>query len=211
MYPALTETFGPTSTQKTCHDNSTTASSCMTTPGPVRAEQMPMLRKMQIDADYTNESSTPRIVNGVKIGEGDGTVSLMSLGAMCVEGWKRKRWNPAGLKVTTVEVSVPLLAGVVAVNTFAIDPAQSVLRDTSRRRNDCRSRRHTRQHATQRDYPQSRDRRRRRDPRLVRVEHPRICKARTMGLRFLHINSNIVIEHSPPSKNTYLYMTSIER
>ena len=109
MYPALTETSGPTSTQKTCHDNSTSASSCMTTPGPVRAEQMPMLRKMQIDADYTNESSTPRIVNGVKIGEGAGTVSLMSLGAMCVEGWKRKRWNPAGLKVTTVEVCVSSL------------------------------------------------------------------------------------------------------
>lgn len=38
------------------------------------------------------------------MGEGDGTVSLLSLGAMCVEGWKRKRWNPAGIKVTTVEV-----------------------------------------------------------------------------------------------------------
>jgi len=23
---------------------------------------------------------------------------------MCVEGWKRKRWNPAGIKVTTVEL-----------------------------------------------------------------------------------------------------------
>ena len=45
-----------------------------------------------------------QIRNGVKMGEGDGTVSLLSLGAMCVEGWKRKRWNPAGIKVTTVEV-----------------------------------------------------------------------------------------------------------
>lgn len=40
----------------------------------------------------------------MKLGEGDGTVSLLSLGAMCVEGWKRKRWNPAGIKVTTIEV-----------------------------------------------------------------------------------------------------------
>lgn len=40
------------------------------------------------------------------MGEGDGTVSLLSLGAMCVEGWKRPRWNPAGIKVTTVEVSL---------------------------------------------------------------------------------------------------------
>jgi phospholipid:diacylglycerol acyltransferase len=47
-----------------------------------------------------------QVQNGVKLGEGDGTVSLLSLGAMCVEGWKRKRWNPAGIKITTVEVRV---------------------------------------------------------------------------------------------------------
>jgi len=47
-----------------------------------------------------------QVRNGVKLGEGDGTVSLLSLGAMCVEGWKRKRWNPAGIKVVTVEVRV---------------------------------------------------------------------------------------------------------
>jgi phospholipid:diacylglycerol acyltransferase len=40
------------------------------------------------------------------MGEGDGTVSLLSLGAMCVEGWKRPRWNPAGITITTVEVSI---------------------------------------------------------------------------------------------------------
>jgi phospholipid:diacylglycerol acyltransferase len=40
------------------------------------------------------------------MGEGDGTVSLLSLGAMCVEGWKRGRWNPAGIKITTVEVFI---------------------------------------------------------------------------------------------------------
>jgi len=45
-----------------------------------------------------------QVQNGVKLGEGDGTVSLLSLGAMCVEGWKYKRWNPAGIQVTTVEV-----------------------------------------------------------------------------------------------------------
>jgi len=57
-----------------------------------------------IDRDHTDESSNPRVRNGVKLGEGDGTVSLLSLGAMCVEGWKRKRWNPAGIKVITVEL-----------------------------------------------------------------------------------------------------------
>jgi hypothetical protein len=45
------------------------------------------------------------------MGEGDGTVGLLSLGAMCVEGWKRPRWNPAGINVTTVEVSP-------AINSF---------------------------------------------------------------------------------------------
>lgn len=57
-----------------------------------------------IDADYTQETTTPKVRNGVKMGEGDGTVSLLSLGAMCAEGWKRPRWNPAGIKVTTVEL-----------------------------------------------------------------------------------------------------------
>jgi len=32
-----------------------------------------------------------QVKNGVRIGEGDGTVTLISLGAMCTEGWRRKR------------------------------------------------------------------------------------------------------------------------
>ncbi|KAI0249241.1 Lecithin:cholesterol acyltransferase-domain-containing protein [Lactifluus subvellereus] len=64
---------------------------------------MPFSRSW-IDSDYTNEGTSPKVRNGVKLGEGDGTVSLLSLGAMCVEGWKRKRWNPAGIKITTVEL-----------------------------------------------------------------------------------------------------------
>jgi phospholipid:diacylglycerol acyltransferase len=72
---------------------------------------MPLFRRSWIDASYTNERALPRVKNGVKMGEGDGTVSLLSLGAMCVEGWKKgRRWNPAGIKVVTVEVSqsIPL-------------------------------------------------------------------------------------------------------
>ncbi|PPR02423.1 LOW QUALITY PROTEIN: hypothetical protein CVT26_011391 [Gymnopilus dilepis] len=65
---------------------------------------LPLSRVSWIDAAYTNETTWPKVRNGVKIGEGDGTVSLLSLGAMCVEGWKRKRWNPAGIPVTTVEL-----------------------------------------------------------------------------------------------------------
>ncbi|KAL0568627.1 phospholipid:diacylglycerol acyltransferase [Marasmius crinis-equi] len=65
---------------------------------------LPLLRKSYIDAEYTNETSNPKVRNGVRLGEGDGTVSLLSLGAMCVEGWKRPRWNPAGINITTVEL-----------------------------------------------------------------------------------------------------------
>ena len=63
-----------------------------------------MSRPTWIDSDYTDENVNPKIVNGVKMGEGDGTVSLLSLGAMCVEGWKRERWNPSNIPVVTVEV-----------------------------------------------------------------------------------------------------------
>lgn len=82
-----------------CEGANTTESTCRSPLSP-----LPMTRKTWIDSEYTDESASPRIVNGVKMGEGDGTVSLLSLGAMCVEGWKRKRWNPAGIKVVTVEV-----------------------------------------------------------------------------------------------------------
>ncbi|KAF8891737.1 Lecithin:cholesterol/phospholipid:diacylglycerol acyltransferase [Infundibulicybe gibba] len=71
---------------------------------PRVALDIPLARKSWIDAEYTNETNVPKIRNGVKMGEGDGTVSLLSLGAMCVEGWKRPRWNPAGIKITTVEL-----------------------------------------------------------------------------------------------------------
>ncbi|KAF4567493.1 hypothetical protein EYR36_011115 [Pleurotus pulmonarius] len=65
---------------------------------------MPMSRRSWIDSEYTDERINPKVINGVKMGEGDGTVSLLSLGAMCVEGWKRERWNPAGIPITTVEL-----------------------------------------------------------------------------------------------------------
>jgi len=52
----------------------------------------------------TSTEKDVKVRNGVRMGDGDGTVSLLSLGAMCVEGWKRRRWNPSGIKITTVEV-----------------------------------------------------------------------------------------------------------
>ena len=42
--------------------------------------------------------------HGVVLGEGDGTVNILSLGYMCAKGWKLKRFNPAGAKVTVFEM-----------------------------------------------------------------------------------------------------------
>ncbi|KAL2263313.1 hypothetical protein VTK26DRAFT_7296 [Humicola hyalothermophila] len=42
--------------------------------------------------------------HGVIMGEGDGTVNLMSTGYMCNRGWKMKRYNPANVKITVVEM-----------------------------------------------------------------------------------------------------------
>ena len=41
--------------------------------------------------------------HGVTNGNGDGTVPLISLGYMCVEGWQNKDLNPSGIPVTTIE------------------------------------------------------------------------------------------------------------
>ncbi|KAF9524019.1 phospholipid:diacylglycerol acyltransferase [Crepidotus variabilis] len=87
------------SVNPSCEEPSMT--NCTDTRPPL---DMPLSRRSWIDAAYTNETSWPKVRNGVRMGEGDGTVSLLSLGAMCVEGWKKKRWNPAGIKITTVEL-----------------------------------------------------------------------------------------------------------
>ncbi|KAF2147326.1 uncharacterized protein K452DRAFT_282333 [Aplosporella prunicola CBS 121167] len=42
--------------------------------------------------------------HGIVMGEGDGTVNLLSSGYMCSKGWKMKRYNPAGVKVVTYEM-----------------------------------------------------------------------------------------------------------
>ena len=42
--------------------------------------------------------------HGVIQGEGDGTVPLLSNGYMCARGWRIKRFNPAGVKITVYEM-----------------------------------------------------------------------------------------------------------
>lgn len=53
-----------------------------------------------IDTDLTEGE----VDHGVIMGEGDGTVNLLSTGYMCNHGWKLKRYNPAGASVTVVEM-----------------------------------------------------------------------------------------------------------
>ena len=42
--------------------------------------------------------------HGVVMGEGDGTVNLLSTAYMCNRGWHMKRYNPAGSQITVVEM-----------------------------------------------------------------------------------------------------------
>lgn len=55
--------------------------------------------KIVIDSSVNEEEGD----HGVIVGEGDGTVPLLSSGYMCSKGWKMKRYNPAGIPIKTVE------------------------------------------------------------------------------------------------------------
>ena len=44
------------------------------------------------------------IDHGVIMGEGDGTVNLLSTGYMCNRGWNLHRYNPAGIQVKVFEM-----------------------------------------------------------------------------------------------------------
>ncbi|KAL1406370.1 phospholipid:diacylglycerol acyltransferase [Vanrija albida] len=64
----------------------------------------PTNRAHWIDNAVTIKGVLPEVRNGVKFSDGDGTIATLSLGAMCVKGWKGKtRWNPAGIEVVTQE------------------------------------------------------------------------------------------------------------
>lgn len=51
-----------------------------------------------------NGFSNSEVDRGVVMGEGDGTVSLISMGYMCSKGWKIKRYNPAGVQIKVHEM-----------------------------------------------------------------------------------------------------------
>jgi phospholipid:diacylglycerol acyltransferase len=53
-----------------------------------------------IDTGLTQDN----IDHGVILGEGDGTVNLLSVGYMCNQGWNMHRYNPAGVKIKVYEM-----------------------------------------------------------------------------------------------------------
>ena len=69
-----------------------------------RTSDTDKLMVSRIDGQMNDEESVPPLDSGVRMGEGDGTVSLLSLGSMCAHGWHMDRYNPARLKVVTHEV-----------------------------------------------------------------------------------------------------------
>ncbi|KAH1358258.1 hypothetical protein KXW98_002268 [Aspergillus fumigatus] len=56
---------------------------------------------VSIDTTVTMPDGVDR---GVLMGEGDGTVNLLSTGYMCAKGWHIKRYNPAGVKIKVFEM-----------------------------------------------------------------------------------------------------------
>ncbi|KAF4453575.1 Phospholipid:diacylglycerol acyltransferase [Fusarium austroafricanum] len=67
-----------------------------------RSPDQPLMTNLNItmDTGFTEGG----VDHGVIMGEGDGTVNLLSTGYMCNHGWNMKRYNPAGVKVTVVEM-----------------------------------------------------------------------------------------------------------
>ncbi|KAJ3509718.1 hypothetical protein NM208_g15635 [Fusarium decemcellulare] len=67
-----------------------------------RSPDQPLLTNLNITIDTSFTEG--EVDHGVILGEGDGTVNLISTGYMCNRGWHMKRYNPAGVKVTVVEM-----------------------------------------------------------------------------------------------------------
>jgi phospholipid:diacylglycerol acyltransferase len=67
-----------------------------------RSPNQPSLTNLNITID--TDLIAGDINRGVILGEGDGTVNLLSTGYVCNRGWRLRRYNPAGAKITVVEM-----------------------------------------------------------------------------------------------------------
>mmetsp|Transcript_6811 Transcript_6811/g.14261 ORF Transcript_6811/g.14261 Transcript_6811/m.14261 type:complete len:544 (-) Transcript_6811:1000-2631(-) len=87
-----------------------------TTWGEALVEPLPLSKNLKIYCLYGVGVDTERAYNyrydakndkletdSIIFTDGDGTVPLISLGYMCAKGWKTKKLNPSGVKVTTRE------------------------------------------------------------------------------------------------------------
>ncbi|ORY67089.1 Lecithin:cholesterol acyltransferase-domain-containing protein [Pseudomassariella vexata] len=68
-----------------------------------RTPEMPSLTNLNVTIDTA--LTVDDIDHGVIMGEGDGTVNLLSTGYMCHKGWKLNRYNPAGVQIITHEMA----------------------------------------------------------------------------------------------------------
>ncbi|KAG5948745.1 hypothetical protein E4U53_006162 [Claviceps sorghi] len=68
-----------------------------------RAPDQPTSTKLKIVIDTGLIEG--EVDHGVVMGEGDGTVNLLSTGYMCNRGWHMKRYNPGNSQITVVEMS----------------------------------------------------------------------------------------------------------
>ncbi|KAJ5507918.1 hypothetical protein N7527_010061 [Penicillium freii] len=66
-------------------------------------EEPDPLVNLQVSMD-TTITNNEGVDHGVLMGEGDGTVNLLSTGYMCAKGWRMKRYNPAGTKIKVFEM-----------------------------------------------------------------------------------------------------------
>ena len=67
-----------------------------------RPPDLPQQTKLNITID--TGFTLGEVDHGVIMGEGDGTVNLLSTGYMCSKGWRMKRYNPAEAKITVIEM-----------------------------------------------------------------------------------------------------------
>ncbi|KXS99875.1 hypothetical protein AC578_4472, partial [Pseudocercospora eumusae] len=68
------------------------------------SEQLDAMNETAVHIDPTVNSPDGVVDHGVVMGEGDGTVNLLSTGYMCSKGWKMKRYNPANIPIVAYEM-----------------------------------------------------------------------------------------------------------
>lgn len=101
---------------------------------------------------------------------------------MCVEGWNRKRWNPAGIRIKTIEVCGYLFPYAMADGVFVV-ATSSCCNHTPRRSKYERPRWYFRLDWAERNHSQGCSRSWRWDPGPVCVQCSRILQENKMGLK----------------------------